>query len=196
MDSIPGLGRSPGGGQGNPLQYSCLEIPMDRRTWRAKSMGSQRVGQDWSNLACRHALFSMTWMKVSKLQGNEWGEANRWTTIFLSVRILNNVARVHRFFLLEISSHIDSLMRKRSNREAEEAYAASFELQKPTALFEKLVERTVSLLRSTHMYRNTKVAHRFRRLPHVVGTRYLPMDWPQSAAATVEISVPCLSPFN
>ena len=103
------------------------------------------------------------------------------------------MARVHRFSLLEISSHIDSLMRKRSNREAEEA---SFELQKPTALFEKLVERTVSLLRSTHMYRNTKVAHRFRRLPHVVGTRYLPMDWPQSAAATVEISVPCLSPFN
>ena len=30
MDSIPGLGRSPGGGHGNPLQYSCLENPMDR----------------------------------------------------------------------------------------------------------------------------------------------------------------------
>ena len=28
--SIPGLGRSPGGGNGKPLQYSCLEIPMDR----------------------------------------------------------------------------------------------------------------------------------------------------------------------
>ena len=28
--SIPGLGRSPGGGHGNPLQYSCLENPMDR----------------------------------------------------------------------------------------------------------------------------------------------------------------------
>ena len=33
--SIPGLGRSPGGGHGNPLQYSCLENPMDRGTWRA-----------------------------------------------------------------------------------------------------------------------------------------------------------------
>ena len=31
MSSIPGLGRSPGGGHGNPLQYSCLESPMDRR---------------------------------------------------------------------------------------------------------------------------------------------------------------------
>ena len=30
---IPGLGRSPGGGNGNPLQYSCLRNPMDRRAW-------------------------------------------------------------------------------------------------------------------------------------------------------------------
>ena len=33
--SIPGLGRSPGGGHGNPLQYSCLENPMDRGAWLA-----------------------------------------------------------------------------------------------------------------------------------------------------------------
>ena len=33
--SIPGLERSPGGGQGNSVQYACLENPMDRRTWRA-----------------------------------------------------------------------------------------------------------------------------------------------------------------
>ena len=33
--SITGLGRSPGGGYGNPLQYSCLENPMDRGAWRA-----------------------------------------------------------------------------------------------------------------------------------------------------------------
>ena len=31
--SIPGLGRSPGGGNGNPLQYSCLENPMEREAW-------------------------------------------------------------------------------------------------------------------------------------------------------------------
>ena len=34
-DSILGLGRSPGGGNGNPLQYSCLENPMGRETWLA-----------------------------------------------------------------------------------------------------------------------------------------------------------------
>ena len=33
--SIPGVGRSPGGGNGNPLQYSCLENPMVRGAWRA-----------------------------------------------------------------------------------------------------------------------------------------------------------------
>ena len=41
--SIPGLGRSPGGGHGNPFQYSCLENPMDRGALWANSIGSQRV---------------------------------------------------------------------------------------------------------------------------------------------------------
>ena len=35
LGSTPGLGRSPGEGNGNPLQYSCLENPMDRGAWRA-----------------------------------------------------------------------------------------------------------------------------------------------------------------
>ena len=40
--SILGLGRSPGGGNGNPLQYPCLGNPMDRGAWWATSMGSQK----------------------------------------------------------------------------------------------------------------------------------------------------------
>ena len=35
MSLVPGLGRSPGRGHGNPLQYSCLENPLDRGAWRA-----------------------------------------------------------------------------------------------------------------------------------------------------------------
>ena len=35
VDSITGSGRSPGGGHNNPLQYSCLENPMDRGAWQA-----------------------------------------------------------------------------------------------------------------------------------------------------------------
>ena len=47
--SIPGSGRFPGEGNGNPLQYSCLENPMDGGAWcRLLSMGSQRVGHDWA----------------------------------------------------------------------------------------------------------------------------------------------------
>ena len=44
--SIPGLGRSSGEGNGNPLQYSCLENPMDGGAWSMGSMGSQRVRHD------------------------------------------------------------------------------------------------------------------------------------------------------
>ena len=39
VGSIPGLGRSPGVGNGNPLQYTCLENPMDRRDWWATVHG-------------------------------------------------------------------------------------------------------------------------------------------------------------
>ena len=39
VGSVPGWGRSPGGGHGNSLQYSCLEIPMDRGAWRATVHG-------------------------------------------------------------------------------------------------------------------------------------------------------------
>ena len=45
--SIPGSGRSPGGGHGNPLQYSCLESPMDRGTCRA---AVHSVSENWTQL--------------------------------------------------------------------------------------------------------------------------------------------------
>ena len=44
--SIAGWGRSPGEGNGNPLQYSCLENPMDRGDWQASVHGLQRIGHD------------------------------------------------------------------------------------------------------------------------------------------------------
>ena len=43
---IPGLGRSPGEGHGNSLQYSYLESPMDRGAWQATVHGVTRVGHD------------------------------------------------------------------------------------------------------------------------------------------------------
>ena len=47
LGSIPELGRSPGGGHGNPLQYSCLENPMDRGAWPATVHG---VEKNWTRL--------------------------------------------------------------------------------------------------------------------------------------------------
>ena len=43
---IPGSGRFPGGGNGNPLQCSCLENPMDRGAWRATVHGVANSGHD------------------------------------------------------------------------------------------------------------------------------------------------------
>ena len=45
---IPGFGRSPGEGTGNPLQYSSLENPMDRGAWQARVSG---VAKSWTQLS-------------------------------------------------------------------------------------------------------------------------------------------------
>ena len=47
VGSVPGSGRAPGGGNGYPLQYSCLENSMDRRTWWATDHG---VAKSWTQL--------------------------------------------------------------------------------------------------------------------------------------------------
>ena len=55
MGSIPGLGRSPGEGNGNPLQYSCLENPMDGGAWWATVHGvakSQTRLSDFTHSLC------------------------------------------------------------------------------------------------------------------------------------------------
>ena len=46
---IPGLGRSPGEGNGNPLWYSCLGNPKDRGAWRAIVHGVAKAGMQLSN---------------------------------------------------------------------------------------------------------------------------------------------------
>ena len=50
MSSVPALGRSPGEGHDNPLQYSCLENPMDRGAWWATvlALTSMRMVEQWS----------------------------------------------------------------------------------------------------------------------------------------------------
>ena len=50
LDSVPGLGRSPGEGNGNPFQYSCLGNPKDRGAWQATFHGVARSQTQLSDL--------------------------------------------------------------------------------------------------------------------------------------------------
>ena len=65
---IPGSGRSPGGGHDNPLQYSCLENPMDRGAWWAtvhkghkESDTLKRHGRAWQNLIFKICIGGISW---------------------------------------------------------------------------------------------------------------------------------------
>ena len=68
MGSIPGSGRSPGVGNGNPFQYSCLGNPMDRRAWGCKA------GHDWATHIYTHYTF-----KSSERQSYKW----KWSFLLL-----------------------------------------------------------------------------------------------------------------
>ena len=59
--SIPASGRFPGGGNGNPIQYSCLENPMDRGAWRATVHGAGVVGEVLQRV--RHDSSDIAWQK-------------------------------------------------------------------------------------------------------------------------------------
>ena len=65
--SIPGSGRSPAGGHGNPLQYSCLENPMDNGTWRA-TVSRVAKSQTWLKWLCTHAYVGVLERKPWFLQ--------------------------------------------------------------------------------------------------------------------------------
>ena len=55
---IPGLGRYPGGGNGNSLHYSCLENPMDRGAWWAVTHG---VAKSWAQLSMHACVYMTLW---------------------------------------------------------------------------------------------------------------------------------------
>ena len=59
--SIPGLGRSPGEGNGNPLQYSCLGNHMDREPWRATAHGVPKSQTQLGDYATTNP--SLFWIK-------------------------------------------------------------------------------------------------------------------------------------
>ena len=66
MDLIPELRRSLGGGHDNLLQYSCLENPWTEEPGGLRSIGLQRVGNNWSNLACTFQRLEVQNQSVSR----------------------------------------------------------------------------------------------------------------------------------
>ena len=62
--SIPGLGRAPGGGQGNPLQFLAWRIPWTEEPGGLPSIGLHRFGHDWSSLACTQSRGKSATLKL------------------------------------------------------------------------------------------------------------------------------------
>ena len=60
--SIPGMGRSPGGRNGNPLQYSCLENSMDRGAWQATVVGGGHKESDSTKNTDTYTEYSIVQM--------------------------------------------------------------------------------------------------------------------------------------
>ena len=100
MGSIPGLGRSPGGGKGNPLQYSSLENPMDRGAWRATVHGVPQSqtwlstpSEPWSSLP-GHAFWKLPGY-ISHLFPNHASAFCPWESFPLPERLTRAFAHPH-----------------------------------------------------------------------------------------------------
>ena len=123
--SIPGLGRSPGEGNGNPLQYSCLESPMDREAWVGYSPRGLKESDttEWLHFNPRWALFKytkggsftlkgsqdatvmrkeLTWtqglyflLESNSQPGNNWSLGRQWSTTFHAHYFKREYSRWH-----------------------------------------------------------------------------------------------------
>ena len=73
--SVPGSGRSPGAGHGNPLQYSCLENLLDVGAWWATVLGVAKSRTQLKRLSSRlYRLYSLFWSLLVAVDGQETGE--------------------------------------------------------------------------------------------------------------------------
>ena len=90
MGLIPALGRSPGVGNGNPLQYSCLKIPRTEKPGRLQSVGPQRPSV-WT---CTHILLSR--LRLKRWVGGGRQPLNLWTyRRYARRRLIFSLCRVY-----------------------------------------------------------------------------------------------------
>ena len=100
--SIPGMGKSPGEGNSNPLQYSALELPWTEEPGGLQSMGSQRVGHDWATSLQDYIIL----IKLSfKILG---------PLIYIKIlRNLNSINALKRLFFLKSMKYSTAALKNR-----------------------------------------------------------------------------------
>ena len=107
VDLIPGSGRSPGGGRGNPLQYSCLENPLGRGPWQA-TVHRVTESQTWLKWFSMHPCIPGLSWKVSEVYIQM---RSLWTlSVYFSQGFVVAFWRMHSG--LEVSQHFDDLWPK------------------------------------------------------------------------------------
>ena len=92
LGSIPGLGRSPGEGNGNPLQYSCLENPMDGGAWWATVHGVAKSQTRLSDFTFTFLVWLMKFKKDMRnhaAEGHNQGSSESGATIHASTEMLH-----------------------------------------------------------------------------------------------------------
>ena len=117
LGSIPELGRFPGGGNGNPLQYSCLRNPMDRRAWRATVHRAARV---WHDLATKPPPPSLlVYRKLKALQN----DPSHYLKHHLKLKTVNWIKRPKSFKLSLIQGSYWGLVWRASSQVALRNYS-------------------------------------------------------------------------
>ena len=79
---IPGLGRSPGGGHSNPLQYSCVKNPMDRGAWGSYRPGGLKESDTSDRLSTVHVALVFGYMNHRPLNSKIIMELDRYTILW------------------------------------------------------------------------------------------------------------------
>ena len=100
--SVPGSGRSPGGGHGNPLQYSCLENPRDRGAWRATVHGVTK-SQTWLKWLSTYAQIYILHKEIYYITG----KSKIWLCIGSFCAFVINIIITKRILSIAISVYND-----------------------------------------------------------------------------------------
>ena len=98
VSSIPGWGRSSGGGNGNSFQYSCMENSMDKGVWQATVMGSQKVRHNWASHykyidVCVYIHTYIYSSYIYEIQNFTWNSAKLKGTLYFSILLTNSLTK-------------------------------------------------------------------------------------------------------